>query len=192
MTRPVPAAMARFAPLDPSTLSDAQRAVVEEVRRGRRGTVPANVVAWLPSPELARRAAALGELVRYDTALPARWSELAILVVARHWACAYEWAVHVGEAQRAGLEPEIVDALGRGAAAPPLAGGDAVVHAVARELVATGRISDQRYADALAALGEVGVVDLIGLVGYYTLVAFTLNAREVPAPPGMPVLPDAG
>jgi len=180
---------ARFVPLDPSALTDAQRAVVHEVRHGRRGTVPANVVAWLPNPELARRAASLGELVRYETALPPRWSELAILVVARHWSCDYEWAVHVGEALAAGLEPDIVDAVGRDEAVPALVGLDAVVHAFARELVTTGRVSDGRYDDALEALGDVVVVDLIGLVGYYTLVAFTLNAREVPAPDGAPSLP---
>lgn len=182
----------RFAPLDTATLTDAQRAVVAEVQRGRRGTVPANVVAWLPNPELARRAASLGELVRYETALPPRWSELAILVVARRWSCAYEWAVHVGEALRAGLEPEIIEVVGRDVAKPALEGLDAVVHAFARELVTTGRVSDQRYDDALEALGEVVVVDLIGLVGYYTLVAFTLNAREVAPPDGAPRLPDLG
>ncbi len=183
---------ARFAPLDTAALTDAQRAVVAEVQRGRRGTVPANVVAWLPNPELARRAASLGELVRYETALPPRWSELAILVVARRWTCAYEWAVHVGEALRAGLEPEIIEAVGRDVVVPALFGLDAVVHAFARELVTTGRVSDQRYDDALEALGEVVVVDLIGLVGYYTLVAFTLNAREVAPPDGAPRLPDPG
>lgn len=180
----------RFTTLDVSILSDAQRAVVDEVRRGRRGTVPANVLAWLPNPELARRAAALGELVRYETALPPRWSELAILVVARRWSCDYEWAVHVAEAGRAGLEVAIIDAIGRDEVAPALAGLDAIVHAFVRELVTTGRVSDQRYDDALEALGEVVVVDLIGLVGYYTLVAFTLNAREVAPPEGAPRLPE--
>lgn len=179
----------RFTPLDPDRLSDQQRVVVDEVRRGRRGTVPANVVAWLPSPELARRAAALGEFVRYETGLPPRWSELAILVVARHWSCGYEWAVHVGEALRAGLEPEIIDAVGRNVAVPALVGLDGVVHAFARELVTTGRVSDARYDDAIEALGEPVVVDLIALVGYYTLVAFTLNARDVPVPDGAPALP---
>ena len=183
---------ARFAPPDPATLTDVQRAVVEEVQRGRRGTVPANVEAWLPNPELARRAASLGELVRYETALPPRWSELAILVVARRWSCAYEWAVHVGEAVRAGLEPGIIEAVGRDVAVPALVGLDAVVHAFARDLVTTGRVSDLHYDDALEALGEVVVVDLIALVGYYTLVAFTLNAREVPPADGAPRLPDVG
>lgn len=180
---------ARFTPLDAAALTDAQRAVVEDVRRGRRGSVPANVVAWLPNPELARRAASLGELLRYETALPPRWSELAILVVARRWSCAYEWAVHVGEATQAGLEPEIIEAMGRDVAVPALVGSDVVVHAFARELVTTGRVSARRYYEALEALGEVAVVDLIGLIGYYTLVAFTLNACEVPPPDGAPRLP---
>ncbi len=173
-------------------LTAAQRAVVQEVRQGRRGTVPANVMAWLPHPELARRAASLGELVRYETSLPARWSELVILVVARHWSCAYEWAVHADEAGRAGVEPSTIAAIGRNVAAPSLAGHDAVVHAFARELVTTGQVSDSAYDAALAALGEATVVDLIAVVGYYTLVAFTLNARQVPPPAGAPVLPDAG
>lgn len=182
----------RFTPLDPPALTAAQRAVVDEVRRGRRGTVPANVVAWLAHPELARRAAALGELVRYDTALPPRLSELAVLVVARRWSCAYEWAVHAVEAARAGLEPAIVEAIAQDAPGPPLEGAERAVHALARELVVTGHVSDERYDDAIAALGEAAVVDLIALVGYYTLVAFTLNACQVPPPAGGPVLPDAG
>lgn len=183
--------MPRFAPLDLPALTSAQRAVVDEVRRGRRGTVPDNVVAWLPSPELARRAASLGEYVRYETALPPRWSELAILVVARHWSCDYEWAVHAVEAGLAGLGAETITAIGQDQAEPALPGTEALVHAFARELVTDGRVSDARYDAVRAALGEPAVIDLIGVVGYYTLVAFTLNARQVPAPPGAPVLPAA-
>jgi len=181
--------MSRHVPLDPSALTDAQRAVADEVRRGRRGTVPANVEAWLPHPELARRAAALGELVRYGTSLPPRWSELAILVVARHWHCDYEWAVHAVEAAAAGLESSVIDALARGDAAPALPAADVVVHRFARDLVSHGRVSDAVYDEALARLGERAVVDLIAVVGYYTLVAFTLNARQVPAPAGARRLP---
>ena len=180
--------MARSFPLDSARLSDAQRRVVDEVRAGRRGTVPANVVAWLPSPELARRAAHLGEFVRYETSLPARLSELAILVVARHWSCAYEWAVHAGEAASAGLSDAVIDAIADGAV-PILEGREETVYDFARVLAATGRVPDAAYERAIEVLGEAGVVDLIGVVGYYTLVAFTLNAREVPAPEGAPRLP---
>lgn len=178
----------RFTPPDPAALDDAQRAVWEATRRGRRGAVPANVQAWLPSPELAKRAAALGELVRYETSLGARRSELAILVVARRWSAAYEWAVHAGEAARAGIEAAVIDALAHGRT-PGLDEGDAAVVAFARELAAEGRVSDATFARATAVLGAAGVVDLIGVVGYYTLVAFTLNVFEVPAPEQAPRLP---
>ncbi len=180
--------MARLLPLDPARLNEAQRWVVDEVRAGRRGTVPANVVAWLPSPELARRAAALGEFVRYETSLGPRLSELAILVVASHWACAYEWAVHAGEAAAAGIAPDVIDTIASGDV-PRLDDREAAVYDFARVLVATGRVPDITYGRAVDVLGEAGVVDLIGVVGYYTLVAFTLNAREVPAPDGAPTLP---
>ncbi len=145
--------MAQRAPVNLANLTDAQRRVVDEVRAGRRGTVPANVVAWLPSPELARRAAALGEFVRYETSLGPRLSELAILVVARHWSCAYEWAVHAREASSAGVPAEVIDAVAR-RALPDLGGADAVVHTFARELVATGRVDDALHARAVAELGR--------------------------------------
>ncbi|MGE0816046.1 MAG: carboxymuconolactone decarboxylase family protein [Vicinamibacterales bacterium] len=183
--------MARFQPLDEPALTDRQREVAGRVRAGRRGTVPANVVAWLPSPELADRAAHLGEFVRYGTSLPPAQSEIAILVVARHWACEYEWAIHAGEAVRAGVPAGVIDAIGRGGD-PRLTGTDGLVAAFARALVATGRVDDVVHAAALEAFGAAGVADLVGIVGYYTLVAFTLNASEVPAPPGSPGLPAVG
>lgn len=181
--------MPRFVPPDPDSYTEAQCRVVDEVRAGRRGTVPANVLAWLPSPTLARLAAALGEFVRYETSLGARRSELAILAVARHWSCAYEWAVHAHEALQAGVPAGDIAAIGRGDPPSALDGGDAAVYAFARELVSAGRVSDAVYASTEAALGEAGVADLVGVVGYYTLVAFTLNACEMPAPDGAPRLP---
>jgi 4-carboxymuconolactone decarboxylase len=181
--------VSRFTPLERRTLTADQQRVVDEVRSGRRGTVPANVVAWLPSPQLARRAAHLGEFVRYETSLPPRLSELAILAVARRWSCAYEWAAHAGEAAKAGIATATIEAIGRGER-PALSGDEAAVFDTARELAETGRLSEPAYAVALAALGETGLTDLIGVVGYYTLVAFTLNVRDVPAPPGTPRLPE--
>lgn len=183
-----PLAVSRFIPLESQTLTVDQQQVVDEVRGGRRGTVPANVVSWLPSPELARRAAHLGEFVRYQTSLPPRLSELAILVVARRWSCVYEWAAHAGEAAKAGIAAGTISAIGRGER-PHLAADEAVVFDATRELAETGRLSDAAYAAALATLSETGLTDLVGVVGYYTLVAFTLNARQVPAPPGSPRLP---
>lgn len=176
------------ADLDETALTSAQRRVVEEVRAGRRGTVPANVQAWLPSPELARRAAHLGEFVRYETSLPARWSELAILVVAQRWTAHYEWAIHAREAARAGVPAGVIDAIGAGATPSLDEEAARAVYDVARSLVTFGRIDDAGFARATAVLGTPALVDLVGIVGYYTLVAFTLNAFDVPAPPGAPRL----
>lgn len=181
--------MPRLIPLAAAAYSDAQRHVADEVRGGRRGTVPANVEAWLRSPELAARAARLGEFVRYETALPPALSELAILVVARRWRAHYEWAVHAGEAARAGVTPPVIAAIAAGEAPVLDADAAAAVYGFARDLVTDGRVSDARYAAAVGALGEAGVVDLVAVVGYYTLVAFTLNAFEVAAPDGAPRLP---
>lgn len=187
--------MTRYRPLDRLTLDRAQQRVCDQVRAGRRGTVPANVVAWLASPELAARAAHLGEFLRYETSLAPALSELAILVVARHWSCGYEWAVHAVEAAGAGVAADTVEAIAAGRT-PALEPAASAVVEVTGALVAGLRLDDGLYARAVAALGETGFTELVGLVGYYTLVAFTLNAREVPAPEGAPVLPprvaDAG
>jgi len=179
----------RFTAPDPDALTDAARRVYEATRAGRRGTVPANVLAWLPSPELAQRAQHLGAFLRYDTSLGPRSSELAILVVARHWSSAYEWAIHAGEAARAGLGEAAIAALGAGRR-PDLDGAtEAAVYDVATELVAGAGLADATFARAEAALGRPALVELVGLVGYYTMVAMTLNAFEVPVPEGAPALP---
>ena len=180
--------MSRFTPPDVAALSPEQRAVYEATRAGRRGTVPANGLAWLPSPELAGRAAHLGEFVRYGTSLPPAQSELAILVVARHWSCQYEWAIHAVEAAKAGVADAVIAAIA-GQRRPALDGTDAVVFDVAGAVVATGAVPAATFAAGEAALGQQGRVELVGLVGYYTMVAMTLNAFAVPAPDGAPRLP---
>jgi 4-carboxymuconolactone decarboxylase len=143
----------------------------------------------LPSPELAQRAQHLGVFLRYETSLGPRSTELAILVVARHWSSAYEWAIHAGEAARAGLGEGVIAALGAGRR-PDLDGAtEEAVYAVATELVAGAGLADPTFARAEAALGRQALVELVGLVGYYTMVAMTLNAFQVPVPEGAPALP---
>jgi 4-carboxymuconolactone decarboxylase len=151
--------------------------------------VPANVLAWLASPELAQRAQHLGAFLRYDTSLGPRSSELAILVVARHWSSAYEWAIHAGEAARAGLGEAAIAALGAGRRPDLDSPVEEAVYEVATELVAGAGLADATFTRAEAALGRRALVELVGLVGYYTMVAMTLNAFEVPVPEGTPQLP---
>lgn len=161
-----------------------QRAVYAQTVAGRRGSVPANVMVWLRSPDLAARAQKLGELVRYDTSLKTRHSELAILVVARRWQAQYEWAVHAVEARKAGLLDTLIESIRTGATPTFAEPADRVVFEFASAVVEDGRVTDDRYRSAVMDLGERAVVELVALLGYYTMVAFTLNVFEIPAPGG--------
>jgi 4-carboxymuconolactone decarboxylase len=161
-----------------------QRAVYAQTVAGRRGSVPANVMVWLRSPDLAARAQKLGELVRYDTSLKPRLSELAILVVAKRWQTQYEWAVHVTEARKAGLPDALVEALRTGATPAFTERADRVVYEFATAVVTEGRVTEEQYRSAVLDLGERAVVELVALLGYYTMVSFTLNVFEIPAPGG--------
>ena len=160
-----------------------QRAVHDKIVAGRRGRIQGPLRAALHNAELADRWQALGELLRYNTTLPPRLSELAILVTARACQSPFEWHAHRIEAEKAGIEPAILEAL-LACQPPPLSGDDALVAQFAHELNQTKSVSDTTYAAALARFGERTLVELCALVGYYTLVAMTLNAHEIPLPDG--------
>lgn len=166
------------------TMTPAQRKVYDEVVRGPRGLMVGPLRAALHNPELADRWQKFGELLRYRTSLSPRHSELAILVTARAWTCAFEWVQHEPAALAAGLGREIIDAIRRDRCPDFEHRADAVVHAFARELHANHAVGDSTYADALELLGVAGVVELTALVGYYALVAMTLNAHAFDLPPG--------
>jgi 4-carboxymuconolactone decarboxylase len=161
-----------------------QREAAEEASSGKRGRVPAPIRAWLYSPELATRAQRLGEFVRYGTILGPRHSELAILITARFWTSHYEWHAHKREALKAGLDPEIISAIAKNE--PPALSDpkDRVIYDYAIDLHRSRSISVDLHARAVSQLGEQGVVELVGILGYYTLVAMTLNAFEIGLPEG--------
>lgn len=174
----------RVRDLRPEEMDPAQRRVAEAAAAGKRGRMPAPLRAWLHSPEMADRAQRLGEFLRYDTSLGPALSELAILVTARFWTAHYEWHVHKREALKAGIDPAVIDAIAA-RRAPPLAEPKAqAVHAYAVALHERHGVPEPVHAAALAALGEAGLVELVGLLGYYTLVAMTLNAFEIGLPEG--------
>lgn len=165
--------------------SPEQRAVLEEAAAGLRGRVPAPMRAWIASPELARRAQSLGEFLRYRTALGPRLSELAILVTARLWTSQYEWHVHARAAREAGLEESVIEAirLGRRPEFPDEAAR--IVHDAARAIHRERGLGDAAYAEARDVLGERGLAELVGLLGYYTLVSMTLNVYAIGVPDGV-------
>jgi 4-carboxymuconolactone decarboxylase len=164
-------------------MSVEQRQVHDDVV-ARRGRVPAPTALWLTSPELARRAERLGEFARFQTSLPKRLSELAILVTARHWTSHYEWHAHKKEALAAGLDPMIVDAIQRRETPSFAAQDERAVYRFARALHESHKLDDALYGAVAEAIGARGLVELVGILGYYTLVSMTLNVFEVPLPAG--------
>jgi 4-carboxymuconolactone decarboxylase len=174
--------MARLSLPPEEELTPEQRAACAEAASGVRGRVPAPMTAWIRNPELARRAQKLGELLRYQTTLEPRLSELAILVCARHWTSHYEWTVHKREGLKAGLDPEAVAAIAARREPGLRDAREQAVHDAASALLATGRLPAALHARATEALGERGLVELVGILGYYSLVALTLNAFEIGLP----------
>jgi 4-carboxymuconolactone decarboxylase len=162
----------------PETLTAEQSAACAEVMQGPRGKVPVPMIGWLRIPELARRLQTLGELLRFDPSL----TELAILVCARHWTSHVEWKAHKALGLKAGMDPQVPAAIA--AQRQPELDSDRAraVYALCSALLKTSRVSDPIYRDAIGQLGERGVMEVASLMGYYSLVSFTLNTFELGLP----------
>jgi 4-carboxymuconolactone decarboxylase len=150
--------------------------------------------AWLRSPRFADLMQRVGAYLRFETSVPARLNELAILITARAWDAQFEWWAHERLAREAGLDPKIAEAIAEGRRPEPMQADEAVVYDFCTELRANRKVSDATLARALDLLGEQGVIELIGVSGYYDTVSMTLNVAEVPLPDGVdpPLKPLAG
>lgn len=170
--------------LTPDEMSADQRQTYDESIASKRGTPPPPMMAWLNSPEMARHATRLGAFLRYDTSLSVALSELAILVTARFWTSHYEWYAHKKMALAGGLDPQIIEDI-RNRRVPVLNDPKAqAVYDVARLLHETHQVPKPLYDTATELLGARGLVEIIGLCGYYTLVSMTLNTYEFELPEG--------
>ncbi len=173
----------RLPPIPPERWTPEQRELAQEIINGPRGALLAPFVPMLRSPELMAHSQRLGEYLRYRSALGLRLSELAILIVARHWTQQAEWAIHAPIALREGVAAGTVAALAEGTRPPALPADEQVVYDFSTELLERQQVSDAIWQSAVAALGEKGVVDLVGLNGYYSYLAMLMNAARTPAPP---------
>jgi 4-carboxymuconolactone decarboxylase len=184
----------RFPPLEPDQMTPEQRATADAIRTGPRGGLRGPFQAWLRSPELANRLQKVGEFVRFNSSVPARLNELAILITARAWDAQFEWWAHHRLALDAGLDPAVAADIAEGRRPASMQADEAVVYDFCTELRTTRRVSDATLAAALDLLGEAGVIELIGASGYYDLVSMTLNVAEVALPDGVepPLKPLAG
>ena len=186
----------RFAMIPITDLTPAQRAVVDDIREGARAGVGAESLksaaapvggpfnVWLRNADLADHLQKLGGHVRFKSSLPARLNELAILVTARHWSAQYEWFAHHKLALAAGLDPRVAEDIAQGRRPANMQADEAAVYDFSHELHSLRKVGDAAYKAALAHFGETGVVDLIAVNGYYTIVSMTLNVDGTPLPGG--------
>jgi 4-carboxymuconolactone decarboxylase len=170
--------------LSPGEMSADQKQTYDESIVGKRGAPPAPMMAWLNSPEMARHATRLGGFLRFDTLFPAKLSEIAILVTARHWTSHYEWYAHKRLALKGGMDPKVIDDI-RDRRMPDFDDPKAqMIYDVSKSLHEGHGVAKSLYDEAVKVLSERGLVEIIGLCGYYTLVSMTLNTFEFDLPEG--------
>ena len=173
-------------PLDKMT--PAQRTVADAIMSGPRKGMSGPFNAWLRSPELADRLQKVGEYVRFNTSLEKRLNEMAIIMTAQYWGSQYEWYAHAPLAIKAGLDPEIVAALGAGNKPEKMKDDEAIVWEFTTQLRRDHGVNDAIYIKAVEKFGENGVMDLVAVNGYYDVVSMTLNVAHV-SPPADAQLP---
>ncbi|MBI4885647.1 MAG: carboxymuconolactone decarboxylase family protein [Acidobacteria bacterium] len=174
-------AQERMGKIPAEKMSEAQKKAAADHAAARGAlTGPWNVL--LRSPELIGRVRGLSDYVRFNGALPPRLSEFVILITARQWSQPYEWNAHYSLALKGGLKPDIAKAIGDGRRPQGMADDEETAYEFATELQRNHSVSDATYARAVSTFGEKGVVDMIGLMGHYTLISMVLNTARTPAP----------
>jgi len=179
----------RMPPLGLEQMTEAQRAAATELASGPRGGVRGPFIPLLRSPELMNRLQKVGEYLRYQSALERRVSEFVILITSRQWTQQFEWSVHVPLARAAGLEAEIAEALADGRRPSGMAADEEIAYDFCDELFRTHGVSETTYQRAIVQFREQGVIDLLGIVGYFTTVSMVMNVAHTPAPEDKTIAP---
>jgi 4-carboxymuconolactone decarboxylase len=177
--------MSRYHEIGPAEMTRAQKEVHDEIIAGKRGRFGGPFQILVRSPEVCRHLSRLGEYLRWGSSLSPALSELAICLTARHLRANYEWHAHAPLAVEAGVPTAAIEAI-RTDAAPNFAAEDqALVYRLVTELIDTKRLSDASFAEAIAAFGEQGVVELGTIIGYYSAIGNALNVFQVALPAGV-------
>jgi 4-carboxymuconolactone decarboxylase len=188
--KPAPAPVPRLPVLEESKLKPDQRALLDSLREGPRGggvQIRGPFAVLLHAPAYGELAQKLGAHVRFSKLVPHRLTELAILVTAHLWRSQYEWHMHAIHAEKAGISPKIINDLRLGRAPQRLSRDERAIYDFVKELHKTKRVSDRTYARVHAIVGDAGMVEFVGICGYYVLVAMTLNVFRMPPPAGSPL-----
>ena len=136
------------------------------------------------SPVLAHSFRTPGEYLRFNSSIPFRLNEFAILITARQWTSQYEWFAHHRLALQAGLSPEVAAAVADGKRPTGMKEDEEIVYNFCHELHTQKKVSDASYKAVVDKFGEQGVMDLIAVNGYYVLVSMVLNVDRTPIPGG--------
>jgi 4-carboxymuconolactone decarboxylase len=179
--------MSRYRAIVATEMSSAQKRVHDQIIAGKRGRFGGPFELLIRAPEICGLAAQLGEHLRWGTSLPDRLSELAIITTARFWRAQYEWYAHAPLAAKAGVPGASIEAIRTDSTPLFTARDEALVYRICGEIFRTQRLSDESFNQAVATLGETGLVEVIGIIGYYTLIANTLNVFQVGLPAGEPL-----
>ena len=174
--------MDRFPRIPAERMTAAKREVAAEIAAGPRGEVRGPFLALIHNPELARRVQALGEQLRWKSKLPPQLLELAVLVTARRWTCQFEWFMHEKLARKAGLDARIIEAVAQAKMPQQMGKEESLVHAFCLQAHTTGQVDDATFAAAKALFGLDGVLELLALNGYYSMMAMVLNSAGIPLP----------
>ena len=183
--------MARVPEVDPASLTDEGRQVFAGIAGPRGGVVRGPFAIWMRNTKLADAANKLGNQLRVSGALDKRLFELMVLVVARHWSAKYEWFAHEQAALDNGLAPEIVEAIRAGAEPPFRHSDERMIFDLTTELLDRHVLGDETYGRALEAFGLDLLIEIVAVLGFYTMVAITLVAFDAPVPGGARPLPVA-
>src|SRR5688572_16163357 len=182
MPQPVPAE--RMPRIPPERMTEAQKKAAAELAAGPRGELRGPFIALLRSPGLMAPLQKVGEYLRFQSPLDRRLAEFATLIAARFWSQPYEWQAHHAHAMKAGLKPGIAQAVAEGRRPTGMAEDEEIVYELLTETLQNKSVSDATYARAVAKFGEPGVVDLVGIAGYYLLLAMILNMARKALPEG--------
>jgi 4-carboxymuconolactone decarboxylase len=178
---------ARVAVLSEDELGPDQRALLDSIRSGPRGgstSIRGPFAVFLHAPAFGELAQRLGGHCRYQTAVPARLSELAILVTARLWRAQYEWFAHEPQAERAGVKKETIRELHQGRVPKSARKDERAIYDFIHELYKTRRVSDKTFKRVRDVMGEAATIEFVGILGYYVMISMILNVFRMPLPEG--------
>ena len=179
------AAQDRMPPLPADKMTDVQKKAAEAFSEGRGYAIRGPFVPLIRSPEVMLRAKAMGDYLRFKSTLGPRLNEMVILIAAREWTQQYEWQAHYPIAIKEGLRPDVAAAIADGRRPAGMAEEEEAAYDMATEILRTKRVSDATYQRAVAKFGEQGVIDLLGVTGYYTFLAIVMNATRTALPENM-------